>query len=311
MTHFVRQDMKLAAIILLSLSSVRLFAQTSCKSTVTGTLVVESFQSATYGKLQTLRIWLPPRYSDALNAKRQYPVLYMLDGQNYFDDCTAFTNEREWRVDETITTLLGEAKIEPLIVVGIDSDRDRTRNYRPYRDPITDAAAPEPRGKEIPAFLANEVLPYVSARYRVTPDAGKTGIGGASLGGVAALYVLLNRPDLFGVGLIESPSLPLGNGQLLRDSEFLARGPDRVYVGVGTTEVVGVPGEQFARANRLSLAEANAGFARMAETLAQNLKAAYLKQPEILLVVEPNANHGSTSWARRFPQAVTFLFGMR
>jgi enterochelin esterase-like enzyme len=300
--------MKLNVLIVLSLGSTPILAQSPCKSSVTGDLVVESFQTVAYGKPQTLRIWLPPGYTDAANAKRKYPVLYMLDGQNYFDDCTAFANEREWRVDEAITRLLADNKIEPLIVIGIDSDRERAHQYRPYRDPITDAAAPEPRGKELPAFLANEVLPYVSARYRVTSDAGKTGIGGASLGGVASLYVLLNRPDLFGVGLIESPTLPLGNGQLLRDSEFLARGPDRIYIGVGTTEVVGQRGDEFARAHRLSLTEANAGFARMSETVAKNLKAAYLKQPAILLIVEQNATHGSTSWARRFPQAVTFLY---
>ena len=46
----------------------------------------------------------------------------------------------------------------------------------------------------------------------------------------AALYVLLNRSDLFGIGSIESGTLPLGTGQMLRETAFLARGPDRIYI---------------------------------------------------------------------------------
>jgi hypothetical protein len=47
----------------------------------------------------------------------------------------------------------------------------------------------------------------------------------------------------------------------------------------------------------------------MAETLAANLKSAYIRPAEVMLVVEPNANHTSASWARRFPAAITFLYG--
>jgi hypothetical protein len=88
---------------------------------------------------------------------------------------------------------------------------------------------------------SREASPFIAANFRVTSNPRETGIGGTSLGGVAALYVLLNRPDRFGIGLLESPTLPLGNGQMLRDTTFLARGPDRVYIGVGTTELA-VPG---------------------------------------------------------------------
>ena len=36
--------------------------------------------------------------------------------------------------------------------------------------------------------------------------------------------------------MLQSPSLLLGNGQLLRDTAHLARAPDRVAIGVGATE---------------------------------------------------------------------------
>jgi predicted alpha/beta superfamily hydrolase len=301
--------MKASIIAACCLLSASAYAQSLCKSTVTGDLRIETFQSMTYGEGQTLRVWLPPGYTDAANAQKRYPVLYMLDGQTLFDACTAFANEQELQVDETVTRLIAENKIPPIVVVGIDSSAKRNYQYSPYRDVISAAAAPEPIGKQLPAFLANEVLPYISARYRVTADAGETGIGGSSVAGVAALYVLVNRPDLFGLGLIQSPTLLLGNGQLLRDTAPLARGPDRIYIGVGTTELAVPGGDNFAAGLRLSLDDANAGFAKMSATMAENLKAAYIKHADVMFVMEPKANHTSASWARRFPQAVTFLYG--
>ena len=286
-------------------------AQVKCSPTVSGDLRVESLQSATYSDKRTIRIWLPVGYDAAENAQKRYPVLYMFDGQTLFDTCTAFSGEQELQVDETLTRLIRDNTVQPLIVIGMDSSSRRTHEYRPYRDTVTDPTAPEPIGKDLPAFVVNEVMPYVSARYRVTADPVQTGIGGTSLGALAALYVLLNRSDRFGMGLLESPSVPLGNGQMLRDTAFLARGPDRVSIGVGSTELAVPQGDKFASRLRIPLATANAGFAKMVETLAGNIRAAYLNRPDVTLVVEPNANHTSASWARRFPRAVTVLYGVR
>jgi predicted alpha/beta superfamily hydrolase len=290
-------------------ASARLLGQDTCVSTVTGTLRIESINSATYSDTRTIRVWVPPGYDDSANRQKRYPVLYMLDGQTLFDKCTAFKNEDELRVDETLSKLIAANAVPPLIVVGVDSSAQRQREYRVYRDTVADSAGPDPMGTMLPAFLVNEVMPFVAANFRVTTNPAETGIGGTSLGAVAALYVLLNRPDRFGIGLLESPTLPLGNGQMLRDTTFLARGPDRVYIGVGTTELAVPGGDKFAAQLRMPLDVANAGFLQMAETLAGHLKNAYINRPEVTLVVEPNANHTSASWARRFPHAVTVLYG--
>ena len=51
---------------------------------------------------RTRRVWiyLPPTYN---SSTKKYPVLYMHDGQNVFDDATSFSGE--WGVDEAIDTL--------------------------------------------------------------------------------------------------------------------------------------------------------------------------------------------------------------
>jgi predicted alpha/beta superfamily hydrolase len=275
-----------------------------CKSTVVGELQKRTFTSTTFGDTQTLRIWLPQGYNDPANAQRHYPVLYMLDGEKLFDVCTS-SFHHEWQIDETLTKLIADGEIDPLIVVGIDSPgARRSDEYIPYLDPIF--TAPEPHGKLFPEFLATEVLPLVSREFRVLNDPGHTAIGGSSYGSVAALYALLHRPDLFGLGLLESTSLQVGNGQLLRDTTPLAIGPRRVSVGVGMNELG--DSVKFARDHGMEPDAFNTGFVQLSEQLAANLKTAALNRPAVIFVKQPGAKHEEQAWAARFPAAIKFLF---
>jgi hypothetical protein len=47
---------------------------------------------------------------------------------------------------------------------------------------------------------------------------------------------------------------------------------------------------------------------KMVETLATNLKGAYFKRPDVMLVVQPGATHSSEFWAQRLPDAIQFLY---
>lgn len=282
--------------------------QARCVPSVSGDLKIEVLTSAVYQRDVTIRIWLPPGYADG-PADRLYPTLYMLDGQGAFDNCTAFKGEQELRLDETAIALIAAGRIPPVVIVGIDSGTARNQEYAPYNNPVTDAAAPEPRGKLLPRFLADEVIPFVRSRYRVSKDAAQTGIGGCSLGAAGALWVSLHRPDLFGLALLQSPSLLLGNGQLLRDTAMLARAPDRVALGVGTSELDFPDIAAYLTPYRLERSEAEHGGLEMTERLADNLRAAYIKRSEVLFVVEPHANHSARSWAGRMAAALTFLYG--
>jgi enterochelin esterase-like enzyme len=69
----------IAALVLSSLTTFA-FGQSECKSTATGDLHIKHFEGTTLPGPHTLRVWLPPGYSDSANAQRRYPVLYMLDG---------------------------------------------------------------------------------------------------------------------------------------------------------------------------------------------------------------------------------------
>ena len=259
----------------------------------------------------TVRIWLPAGYDDATESGRRYPVLYMLDGQNAFDQCTSFKGEQELRIDETMTRLIVEHKIAPMIVVGIDSAHGDGRDYEyeAWKDPLTDGNAQEPHGKELPQFFGAELIPFVSTRYRVTQDAGHTGIGGTSVGAFAALYVGLQRPDLFGLVMAESPDLWLGNGQLLRDTSLLMRAPDRVAIGVGTTEYNFPQSKEYFVPLRLTEQDAESTTLKLDRMLATNLQRALMKSAAVQLTLQPGATHSAVYWAQRIPGAIEFLYG--
>jgi predicted alpha/beta superfamily hydrolase len=46
-----------------------------------------------------------------IGGHQKYPTLYMLDGKNAFDQCTAFKGEQELQLDETVTHLIAARKI--------------------------------------------------------------------------------------------------------------------------------------------------------------------------------------------------------
>jgi predicted alpha/beta superfamily hydrolase len=268
----------------------------ACKSTVSGDLRLHTLNSAIFGNERTIRVLLPAGYGDAANKDRRYPVLYMLDGQNVFDACLSDVSHHEWSVDETVQQLVAENKIPALIVVGVDhAGKDRAHEYLPYKDYVGNPDMDEPAGKRFPDFLTNEVMPLVDGRYRTLQGQPNTGIGGSSYGGVATLYALLAKPGRFGYGLIESPSLQVGMGQLVRDTSPLVALPVKVFVAFGGKE-----------ADDPVISEKLIGLVRQVES---NFRAAGYDQSNFRVVVDPEAQHTEAAWEKRLPGALTFLFG--
>src|SRR5512133_39556 len=66
---------------------------------------------------RTVEIWTPPGYSE--NPSQRFKVLYMHDGENIFDSSSSKWSHIDWGIDETVTRLMTEDKIQPTLVVGI------------------------------------------------------------------------------------------------------------------------------------------------------------------------------------------------
>ncbi len=174
-----------------------------------------------------IRVWVPLGYDE---DTAQWPVLYLLDGQNLFENASSYSGE--WQVDERLSELKKAGRPVPL-VVGVDNGgMDRIAEYTLFPHPKYGGG----KAAEHLCFLTESVLPYVEKHYRVNKRPGLTGIGGASLGGNMALYALLEKPERFGFALLLSPVI----GITEQDFDYLHNQPlpnDRMcYARMGTAE---------------------------------------------------------------------------
>jgi predicted alpha/beta superfamily hydrolase len=259
----------------------------------TGDLRLHEFHSRTFHNTRFLRVWLPRGYDDPENSARRYPVLYLNDGQNLFESLSSF-NGVEWQVDETADRLIREGSVPPLIIVGIDNaSKDRIREYMPHRS--LQPMIVRPQGSLYPKFLIKEVMPFLARNYRIATGPENTGLGGSSLGALISLYTAAVRPGVIGRLLLESPSLWASTRQMIRQSRAIKRWPERIFLGTGTAEA-GRPDRDQSMVHDV-------------RELAAIFRRAGLDDLHLKLFVDEGASHHESAWARRFPEALLFLFG--
>jgi predicted alpha/beta superfamily hydrolase len=266
---------------------------------VTDMLDVVPFTSQIFHNTRMLRVFLPGNYFSPHNRNRRYPVLYLQDGQNVFDKATSFSG-KEWEADETVDHLVSEFKITPMFIVGIDNaGEQRASEYLSYPDThnpqFQSANPPELEGTKYADFLTKEVMPFLQKRYRIASGPAYTGIGGSSYGAVAALTAALHRPGIFGKLLLESPSLWVGDGRLVMEVEKTKLLPQKIYLGIGTKEA--------------GSAESDALILKTFDEVEQILKKKGMGPARLKAVVEEGGLHNEEAWARRFPDALLFLYG--
>lgn len=268
--------------------------------TVIGWLEIVPFESKIFHNTRMLRVLVPANYLAPHNAHRSYPVLYMQDGQNLFDEATAAHGE--WHMDETIEHLVGSFKIPPMFVVGIDNaGEQRSAEYLPYPDTrnstdnVADAAGVH--GQQYARFLLTEVMPFIEKHYRIARGAMNTGIGGSSYGADIALYTALAHPGIFGHVLVESPPLWIGDGALLKDAHKSKLLPQKMYLAVGTNEAPYGDREQSPKV------------VEQVQELENILRKKRMGPARLKVVVQAGAQHNEATWSGRLPDALQFLYG--
>lgn len=260
---------------------------------VVGDLRLHEFTSRIFRNMRMLRVWLPPEYEAPENRARHYPVFYLNDGQNLFDRATSFTGV-EWGVDDTADRLIRQGAIPPMIFVGIDNAQsDRIKEYLPYRSFYP--AILRPRGKRYPEFLLREVMPFIGQRYRIVRGPENTGLGGSSLGALISLYTVMDRPGIFGRLLLESPSLFVAKRRVLKYSLYFRQWPEKVFLAMGTRE----SGRD----------DKDRQVVEDVRQLERILRRAGLGDERLMVRMAEGAAHHEGEWAKRFPEALKFLFG--
>jgi predicted alpha/beta superfamily hydrolase len=250
-------------------------------STVVGNVVqLEKVWSPQLGNERGILVYLPPSYDE---GELHYPVIYMHDGQNLFDEATSFSGE--WKVDETLEHL-SRRGLEA-IVVGIPHlSEERLDEYCPFEE----AGQADARGELYLAWIVETLKPLIDQSFRTLPDRVHTGMMGSSMGGLITLFAFFRYPGIFGFAGVLSPSLWFAERAIFPCLEETAYVPGRLYLDVGTAEGKGVA--EDARHMRELLVQK--GF-RLGE--------------DFLYVEEEGAEHTESAWARRTKIAFRFLLG--
>lgn len=232
--------------------------------------------------IKTRRIGILLPY-DYYTSNKRYPVLYLQDGQNLYEE---FAPYGTWGLDKKLATM-SELGFGDLIVVAIDHAEDqRIKEYtptRPTRLGIGD-------GEAYASFIAETLKPHVDHHFRTIPDRVSTGIGGSSMGGLISLYAGLLFPEVFGKLMIFSPSLWVAPNLYQNKIQLFNRFKNKIYLYAGGNE--------------------GKGLINNMERLLRELKQHGVDQEKLRYRYSfaPEGHHNEYFWGREFPKAMHWLF---
>ncbi len=165
-----------------------------------------SFLIPQLNRTRRISLYLPKSYCNG--EERRYPVLYLQDGQNVFDQATSFAGE--WGVDEFLdSTTLAEC-----IVVAIDNGgAKRLKEYNPYDHDEFGKG----EGAKYAKFLAKTLKPFIDKHYRTRREREHNFLAGSSVGGLISFYTALKYPKIFGGAGVFSPAFWVAGDELYSD----------------------------------------------------------------------------------------------
>lgn len=230
----------------------------------------------------TRRIWalLPHDY---FHSTKRYPVLYLQDAQNLFDEKAPFGN---WGIDKHMERLSHDG-IGDLIIIAIDhGGRERISEYSPYYH----RKFGEGKGHLYAEFIINTLKPFVDKYLRTKPERDYTGIGGSSMGGLISAYIGVVHAAHFSKVMIFSPSFWYSDEIYFDAFKYDYTYPSRIFVYGGELE-----SEYMAKhIKKFQNAVDMNGYPG-----AKN---------EWKVVINPKGHHTERDWNTIFPQAVQWLY---
>lgn len=243
-------------------------------------------------RMRTIRVWLPEGY----NEKRLYPALYMHDAQNLFDSSDDLG---KWYVNREMESLEKEGL--SAIIVGVDNSQMRMSELCP-EVPINPSMFSmlgipyekiSPTGNLYAEFITNQLKPFIDEKFLTLPDAANTAIGGASMGGLISLYMLLKYPNVYSKGMVFAPNFVAhGEHELLgrlKAYDYSKLTDNRIFIFHGglTIDAVNWP---YAR--------------RVYETMIEQ----GMDETSLALLYDSRQPHNESAWRKYFAEAFRYLF---
>ncbi len=178
-------------------------------------------------------VYLPDDYDV---SDRIYPVLYMFDGHNLFDDSTA-TYGKCWGIRDYL-----DANHLPLVVIGEDCNHTGDRRLLEYcplpvetREWFPDGTI---SGETTADWFVTKLKPYCEAHYRIASDRAHVGIGGSSMGGLMSLYCIAKYNDVYSKAACLSSTLDITHKGLVETIRVSRVSKNtRIYMDFGSNEV--------------------------------------------------------------------------
>lgn len=234
-----------------------------------------------------LFIYLPNSYH---KTNKLYPVLYMHDGHNLFDDAQA-TYGKSWGIIEAYERI---PDLPELVIVGLETIGEARSDELvpfPFKDGKVTRGGKTDRYLE---FLIHQVKSFIDERYRTKTNAEDTGIMGSSYGGVCSTYAALQYPKYFSrFGCVSNAYYPV-----LDEIKSLCQTVDvshikKMYMDVGTKE------SSNAKASKIYISNNQEVY----DILNERIEANKLK-----FEIIQDAIHNEAAWEKRFPSIIKFLF---
>ncbi len=225
-------------------------------------------------------VYLPPDYE---TSTKRYPVIYMQDGQNLFNEQTSFSGE--WKVDETMNALFNAGDYGAIIVAVENGGWRRLDEYSPWYNNQLEAGG---EGEKYAEFLVKTLKPYVDASYRTLPAKEYTGIIGSSMGGLITHYIAMEYQNVFSKVGVLSPSFWFSNEAFSHTTSKGKRGDLKYYTIAGQGEGA----EMLGGLNKMIDVMGTIGFG----------------SNDIRKIIHPDGKHEEGYWAREFGNAYKWLF---
>ena len=162
-------------------------------------------------------------YPYSKNVNNQTKFIIMNDGEELFSENDSW-NGKAWNIDQTFKDLKTQKENLNLVIIAIDSAKringnilDETRRYAEYFPKESIKYIDENLKRSIYSnfidsqkfnyqdFVINKVIPSIEKKFDTELNRDNLGIIGASMGGLSALNMSIENPEIFGfVGCIST-----------------------------------------------------------------------------------------------------------
>ncbi len=242
-------------------------------------LISEEFEIPQLNKKRKVWALLPHDYD---TSKEHYPVMYLQDAQNLFNENAQFGN---WEIDKKLA-VMAEYNIGKIIIIAIEhADKERILEYN-----VGNTVLGTGQGKQYIRFLTETLKPFVDKNFRTKTERDFTGIGGSSMGGLVSIFSGIMYPEIFGKLMIFSPSLWVVPKINLSFLDMSQPQDTRIYLYAGGDESATMI-DHVKKFKKRLLKREN-----------------YSDKMKIRLSINEKGKHNEVFWSDEFPKAIEWLY---